>query len=261
MTSYALLAVSHGTSSPAGQAAVLGLAKSVADAAAAAAAAHERRAAASVVHGDAPTDAALVRLAHVDVQQPDVAAGLAALGAGRPAVIVPLLLSAGYHVYVDLTDEVRASEGREVVLAGALGPDDRLVEVLAMRLAEAGATERDAIVLGVAGSSDARAVADCRDMGERMSARLGVPVIVGFLAAATPTLPDAVAEARATPLAGGELPERVIVSSYLLAPGYFQDLAGTAGADVLTDPLLVPTEPPPAALVDLVLDRFTRAAV
>lgn len=237
MTSYALLAVSHGTSSPAGQSAVGGFADAVADAA-----------------------SGVVALAHVDVQQPDVAAGLAALGADRPVVIVPLLLSAGYHVYVDLTDEVAATADREVVLAGALGPDDRLVEVLVTRLSEVGATARDAIVLGVAGSSDARAVADCRDMGERMSARLAAPVTVGFLAAVRPTLAEAVATARATPLPGGNLPERVIVSSYLLAPGYFHDLAGRAGADVLTAPLLVAGAPPPAALVALVLDRFALAA-
>ena len=41
-----------------------------------------------------------------------------------------------------------------------------------------------------------------------------------------------------------------------VAPGYFADLAANCGADVVTRPLLVPTEPAPAELVDLVLDRY-----
>ena len=48
----------------------------------------------------------VVRLGHVDVQQPDVAASLDAIPEGTPVVIVPLLLSAGYHVRVDLIEQI-----------------------------------------------------------------------------------------------------------------------------------------------------------
>jgi sirohydrochlorin ferrochelatase len=232
LTTTALVGISHGTASPDGQAAVQRLIDAV---------------------GASTTAPATVRLGHVDVQQPDVAATLGALPPSTPAVVVPLLLSAGYHVHVDLRREIDDIADRSVRLATALGPDDRLVEVLRRRLDEAGATPDDLVVLAVAGSSDARAVDDCRDMGERLAAALGAPVLVGFLSAAEPRLADAIAAVRAS--GGGH---RVVAASYLLAPGYFQDLASTAGADLITEPLLTPDDAP-VELVDLVLDRFAEA--
>ena len=228
----ALVAASHGTSSPDGQAAVAALVDAV------------RRRAPKLVVADA----------FVDVQQPDVASVLDGLGLEHEAVVVPLLLSAGYHVHVDLADAVAGAE-HGPALAAAMGPDDRLVDVLVARLREVGLRIDDRVVLAAAGSSDARAVADCRIVGRRLAERLGAPVAVGFLSAARPSLADAVARTRAThPVS------RVVVSSYLLAPGYFHDLAASVGA-VTTAPLLVPDAPPPTPLVDLVLDRHRRAAV
>lgn len=236
----ALVGISHGTSSPEGRRAVRGLHDAVAEAVA------QR-------HPDA---APSVRLGHVDVEQPDVPATLASLGDGEPAVVVPLLLSAGYHVYVDLTEAVEAETARPVVLAGALGPDDRLAALLLRRLREAGLRDGDRVVLAVAGSSDRRAVDDCREQAQRLAAVSGREVSVGFLSAAEPRLPDAVAAARAG--AGGR--DRVIVANYLLAPGYFDDLARAAGAEVTAPPLLVPDEPAPRELVDVVLDRYAASA-
>jgi hypothetical protein len=46
------------------------------------------------------------------------------------------------------------------------------------------------------------------------------------------------------------------VATYLLAPGYFADLAARCGADAVTPPLLLPGEPPAMELVDLVLERY-----
>lgn len=237
----ALVGISHGTSSTAGRRAVRGLHDAVVDAAAR-------------LHPDA---APSVRLGHVDVEQPDVPAALASLAPGEPAVVVPLLLSAGYHVFVDLTEAVADEAARPVVLAGALGPDDRLATVLLRRLREAGLRDDDRIVLAVAGSSDRRAVEDCRDQAGRLAAASGRDIALGFLSAAEPRLPDAVAAAREAAQGTGG---RVVVANYLLAPGYFDDLAGAAGADVTARPLLVPDEPPPAELVDIVLDRYADAA-
>jgi sirohydrochlorin ferrochelatase len=226
----ALVAISHGTSSPVGQAAVASLVDAVATARAE-----------LVVDGG-----------FVDVQQPDVEATLGRLDGGAPAVVVPLLLSAGYHVHVDLRNELAAAD-RPTALAAALGPDARLVTVLRRRLLESGLRPGDGVVLACAGSSDARAVADCHDMGARLSAALGVTVRVGFISAARPRVHDAVALERATS-------DRVVVSTYLLAPGYFTDLAHEAGADVATPPLLAAGEAPPAELVDLVIERYTAGA-
>ena len=187
----ALVAISHGTSSEEGRAAVRGL----------------RDAVEAALPGG-PT----VRLGHVDVEQPDVPATLGSLEPGEPAVIVPLLLSAGYHVHVDLTEAVEATDDRPVTLAGALGPDDRLIEVMRTRCAEAGVRDDDVLVLAVAGSSDARAVRDCHATAERFSAVLGREVRIGFLSAAAPRLADAIADARAAHpgarIVGRQLPAR-----------------------------------------------------
>ncbi|RZU64770.1 sirohydrochlorin ferrochelatase [Microterricola gilva] len=227
-----LLAVSHGTSSPDGQGAVTALVDSVARA----------RQELDVV------------AAFVDVQQPDVAASLAALDPRGIVVVVPLLLSAGYHVHVDLREELAAAEEHTAVLAAALGPDDRLVALLARRLREAGLRPGDRVVLAAAGSSDRRAVADCAETARRLGIVLRREVGVGFISAATPRLSDAVIDARAQ-AAGG----RVVLASYLLAPGYFAALAHEAGADVVSAPLLVPNRFPPAELVTLVGERYDEA--
>ena len=76
------------------------------------------------------------------------------------------------------------------------------------------------------------------------------------LSAAEPRLPEAVASARSDAGADGA---RVVVANYLLAPGFFDDLARAAGADVTARPLLVPDEPAPRELVEIVLDRYEAA--
>ena len=90
-------------------------------------------------------------------------------------------------------------------------------------------------------------------MGALLAAELGRPVTVGFLSAAEPRLEQAVERART------ESPDRrVVIASYLLAPGYFQSLVHRAGGDVATDPLLIDGQAPPWELVDVVIDRFVR---
>jgi sirohydrochlorin ferrochelatase len=188
--------------------------------------------------------------AFVDVQPPtvvDVVAGLSA--AGRPAVVVPLLLSGGYHVHVDIAGAVAGAAG--TVAARPLGPDPRLVEVLHDRLVSAGADPRDprtAVVLAAAGSSDVRAVADVESTADLLQRTWAGPVTTGYGSAATPTVPDAVAAARR---AGAE---RVVVASYLLAPGHFHDKLAGAGADVVTTPLL-----PDDRIAAVLLDRYDAA--
>lgn len=189
-----------------------------------------------------------VRLGHVDVQQPDVASSLEALP-DQPVVLVPLLLSAGYHVRVDLAHATR--DRADVTIADAMGPDPRLATVLAERLDEAGLRPNDEVVLAVAGSSDERANDDCRDVARLLAERLGRAVAVGFLAATQPRVADAVRAAGAG---------RVVVGSYLLAPGYFHDLTvRTAGDAIVSRPLLDGDEPA-AALVDLVVARYRAAS-
>ncbi|MDF2443419.1 MAG: hypothetical protein JWR01_1622 [Subtercola sp.] len=229
----ALLAVSHGTSSAEGQNAVTRLVEAVARAA-----------------------GVLVLPGHVDVQQPDVPAVLSSLPGGRAAVIVPLLLSAGFHVHVDLVNEAAeaARDDREVVVGRALGPDRRIAELLARRLAETGLRPGDSVVLGCAGSTDERAVRDCVEVAHQLGAIIHRTVSTGFISAAAPRLEAAIRAAKE------EHPsERVVVSTYLLAPGFFNDLAHAMDADAVSDPLLVVGQAAPSELVEVVLDRYSEA--
>lgn len=188
--------------------------------------------------------------AFVDVQPPtvaDVVAGLAA--GGRAAVVVPLLLSGGYHVHVDIAGAVAGTDG--AVAARPLGPDPRLVEVLLDRLAETGADARDpltAVVLAAAGSSDPRSMADVEDTADLLQRSWAGAVTTGYGSAAAPTVPAAVAAARRG------VAERVIVAAYLLAPGHFHDKLAGAGADVVTAPLL-----PDDRIAAVLLDRYDAA--
>lgn len=193
-----------------------------------------------------------VREAYVDVQEPElpdvVAGALADHDGDARVVVVPLLLSIGYHVEVDVAEAVAAHPGRAVA-APPLGPDPRLVDLLVVRLAEAGTGPADAVVVAAAGSSDPRA----REPVEGVAAALAEvhtgPVSVGYCSASRPTVAEAVAAARDAGAA------RVVVASYLLAPGFFQTRLTEAGADVVTAPLA-----PDRRIVDIVLDRFTAAA-
>jgi sirohydrochlorin ferrochelatase len=246
-----LLATSHGTSDPAGQRAVVALVEAVA-----ATAAHL-----TVVGGyvdvqcpDVPT--CLTDIAARSAAAPAVASAAPAAAPAdptRPVVIVPLLLSAGYHVRVDLA-EAAAAATQPVRVTGALGPDPRLARVLTDRLHDIGLRPDDTVVLAAAGSTDANAVADCHTVGNQLAAVLGRPVTVGFISAAEPRLADAVLAAR-TGASG-----RVVVATYLLAPGYFAGLAARCGADAVSTPLLVDGDAPPRELVDVVIDLYTSAA-
>ncbi|MBF4577166.1 CbiX/SirB N-terminal domain-containing protein [Frondihabitans sp. VKM Ac-2883] len=227
----ALLAISHGTSSPAGQLAVENLVAAVAEVA-----------------------TASVRGGHVDVQMPDVPAVLSSLPPDADAVIVPLLLSAGFHVHVDLVNEADKVD-RDVAIARALGPDDRIARLLARRLGEARLRRADRVVLACAGSTDARAVEDCFEMARRLGVLIHREVSVGFISAAQPPLADAIRNSRE-----GDPDARVVVSTYLLAPGYFNDLAHAMNADLICDPLLITEGPAPRELVEVVLDRYADAA-
>ncbi|HEX6446840.1 MAG TPA: CbiX/SirB N-terminal domain-containing protein [Streptosporangiales bacterium] len=216
----ALVLAAHGTRDPAGPPVLDALAAAVADAA-----------------------GARTRVAYVDVIAPTVAEVLA--GVEGPVVVVPAFLAAGYHVRVDLPRQVEACGRGDVTIAPFLGPDGRLLAAVVERLTEAGWRPGDAVVLAAAGSSDARALADVEVVARALPLHVGVPVSVGYAATATPTVPDAVREARA---AGAS---RVALASWLLAPGLFQSRLADAGSDVVAEPL--GAHP---AVVAAVVDRY-----
>ncbi|WP_432501454.1 sirohydrochlorin chelatase [Kineococcus arenarius] len=193
-----------------------------------------------------------VRAAHVDVHGPELPEVVGELSAaGRRSVVVPLLLSSGYHVRVDIAEAVAASGGLSVAGA-ALGPGEEVTDVVLQRLGEALGEDPagfdGAVVLAAAGSSDAVAQGDVRTAAALLGARLRAPVTTGFLSAQEPTVADAVAAARR---AGAR---RVAVASYLLAPGVFSQRLAAAGADAVAEPM-----GPHPLLVDLVLRRYEAA--
>ncbi|WP_055586531.1 sirohydrochlorin chelatase [Peterkaempfera griseoplana] len=190
-----------------------------------------------------------VHLAHLGLNDPLLPDVLDRL-TGR-AVLVPLLLGRGYHVRVDIPRALAAAPHLDAAVAAPLGPHPLLTQVLHTRLAEAGWDARggDAVVLAAAGSRDPAAAADTEAQARLLSARLGVPVLPGYVAAAAPT----VAEAVAALTARGH--RRVAVSGYFTAPGDFARLAAAAGRWLTAAPL-----GPHPALARLVLARYDDAA-
>ncbi|OLT48260.1 cobalamin biosynthesis protein CbiX [Saccharomonospora sp. CUA-673] len=201
-----------------------------------------------------------VTVAYADVRGPDVTEALDGLATSEhgaddtDTVVVPAFLAAGYHVRTDIPEQIAASTRPGVVVADAFGPAPELIDVLADRVAQAGFRPGDTVVLAAAGSSDPRALDEVGVAARALAGRLRTPVRVGYAATAEPTIAEAVAEARAD--GGGD--HRVIVASWLLAPGLFQRRLTESGADVVSDPL--GTHP---GVADLILRRAaeTRTAL
>jgi sirohydrochlorin ferrochelatase len=166
----------------------------------------------------------------------------------EPVVLVPAFLSRGYHVTTDIPAHVTASGHPDVTVTEALGPGPELVRVLADRLVESGWRQGDSVVLAAAGTSDVLAQRDLHTTATGLSALTGSRVELAFAATGTPRVSDAVAALRRRRRG------RVVVASYLLSDGLFQDRLRASGADVVTEPL--GTHP---RLVRLIANRFSRA--
>ncbi|MCJ1706563.1 sirohydrochlorin chelatase [Microbacterium sp. VKM Ac-2923] len=168
-----------------------------------------------------------VHEAYVDVHGPYVTDVVAAARERTDdIVIVPLLLSTGYHTEVDL---VEAAGG--LPIARALGPHPVLAEILADRVRATGADESDTVVLAAAGSTRPGAVVDVERMAELMTdAGVAGPIVTAYAAASEPRIPDAVNAARS---AG----RRTVAASYVLAPGHFSRVIEKADADLTSEPI------------------------
>ena len=147
------------------------------------------------------------------------------------AIAVPLLLSAGYHVRVDLPEQAP-----DVVVTQAVGPDERLAIALADRLHEAGYGGTTPVTLAAAGSPDERSQQDVAVAAQQLSARLGVTVDLAYVAAGEPRLSEVNPE---------------VVATYLLAPGVFADAVAQCGAEVIAQPIGAH-----AVVAEIVLDRY-----
>lgn len=195
-----------------------------------------------------------VQVAFVDVLGPTPSDVLSRLSAGRtdcpPAIVVPAFLSRGYHVRADLPAHVEASGHPNVTVTPALGPGPEIARILGQLLVESGWQFGDSVILAAAGTSDRRARSDLHNAAAMLSALTGSRVDLGFASVGNPTVGDAVATARRRGA------RRVVIASYLLADGLFQERLYGCGADVVTRPL--GTHP---GLARLVANRFRRAAL
>jgi sirohydrochlorin ferrochelatase len=195
-----------------------------------------------------------VHLGHIELNEPLLPDTLAALG-DTPAVLVPLLLSRGYHVKRDIPEMAAAAAARTRV-AAPLGPHPLLVETLYARLVEAGwrtgaddpVRRNGAVVLAAAGSRDPDSAADTRRTARLLAERLGVPVVPAYASAATPTVEAAV---RSLTARGRH---RIAVASCFTASGRFATQCAEGAPWIASAPLGAHE-----AMTRLVLHRYDQA--
>jgi sirohydrochlorin ferrochelatase len=186
-------------------------------------------------------------------------------GGERPVVVLPLLLTEAYHSDTDLPAVLREEAARDragqrlgLHYGTPLGPHPGLARALERRLAEAGVpaapadAARTAVVLAAAGSSRPTAnAAVARTARAWQSARGWLRVVPAYASAASPTPGEAVAALRRSGV------PRVVVATYLLAPGVFadqvRDQALAAGAQAVSAPLGAAPE-----VADVLLERYSQ---
>lgn len=155
-------------------------------------------------------------------------------------VVVPLLLSTGFHLRQDLPAMV-ATASPPLRLGRSLGPHRYLAAAQVDRLVEAGAVPGRPLVLVAAGSTDPLATRDLWRAAELLGRAWGGPVRLGTLTGLGERVADVVRP--------GD-----VVSPYLLATGFFarrlREEALAAGAAVVADVI-----GPHPVVVDLVVAR------
>lgn len=201
-------------------------------------------------HGLAGLDVRAAFLGHCAPSLPQALSAVAAGGAahgGTRAVVVPLLLTSAYHAVKDIPAQLAAASAAArpgIAVAETLGHGPFLIGAMERRLAETGAVPageraRTGVVLAAAGSSDATANAGVAALAARWQRDGGWRrVTPAFASAAAP--PAGGTGGRST---GWQPPAeavralraeagiaRVVVATYLLAPGYFAEKIRAAAA-------------------------------
>ena len=163
--------------------------------------------------------------AYVDNASPSIRRALADLAAGGvdDVVVMPLLLTPASHSKTDVAASVQAGRlahpGVRLRYGRPLGPHPVLVDVLARRLAEAGADPEDPVVLVAGGALDPAANADVAATGRLLfEGRTFPSVDIAFASTARPSVTEALGRLRAQG-AG-----RVSVARYFLGPGFLPRL-------------------------------------
>jgi sirohydrochlorin ferrochelatase len=243
-TQQVLIAVAHGSADPRAAAATGDLM----------AIAAERAAERARKHGQSPPSLRAAYLGHAAPSLPQV---LSTIEPNTEVTVLPLLLTAAYHSKTDIPRVLASCQvpRLRVSYGATLGPHPLLLHALERRLAEADpaaleAPEQTGVVLAAAGSSDPEANAAIARLAARWQARTGwFEVRAAYASAADPSPAAAVAGL----LGAGA--SRVVVASYLLAPGLFADRilrACMAAPAAAVSPVLGAS----AEVADVLLDRY-----
>jgi sirohydrochlorin ferrochelatase len=247
MPEQVLIAVAHGSRDPRAAATIRELMAITA----------ERAAERASQHGVSPP---VLRAAYLGHAAPSLPQVLSTIEPRTDVAVLPLLLTAAYHSKTDVPRVLADRQVRRLrVSYGApLGPHPLLLRALERRLAEADpaaleAPDRTGVVLAAAGSSDPEANATIARLAARWQARTGwFAVRAAYASAAGPTPAAAVTGLHR---AGAS---RVVVASYLLAPGLFADRilrAGLGASAAAVSPVLGAS----AEVADVLLDRYEEA--
>ena len=163
--------------------------------------------------------------AYVDNASPSIRQALADLATDGvdDVVVLPLLLTPASHSKTDVAASVRAGRIAHSTMrlryGRPLGPHPVLVEVLARRLAEAGAGPTDPVVLVAGGALDPDANAAVASTARLLfEGRSWPSVDIAFASTARPSVPEALERLRAQ----GHL--RASVARYFLGPGFLPRL-------------------------------------
>ena len=163
--------------------------------------------------------------AYVDNASPSIRRVLAELAADGvdDVVVLPLLLTPASHSKTDVAASVQAGRlahpSMRLRYGRPLGPHPVLVDVLARRLAEAGAGPEDPVVLVAGGALDPAANADVASTARLLfEGRTYASVDLAFASTARPSVPEALGRLRA------QGARRVSVARYFLGPGFLPRL-------------------------------------
>ena len=212
-----------------------------------------------------------LRIAYLGHAAPSLPQVMRTFGPGARVTVLPLLLTAAYHSKTDIPRVLaRAGAGMQITYGDPLGPHPLLLRALERRLPGT-ALENPAetgVVLAAAGSSDPEANATIARLAAQWQAGTG-----WFAVRPAYASPAATGGQGSTAAAGGQgsTPgldpatavtgllkagaRRVVVASYLLAPGLFadriRDASLAAGAAAVAPALGAAPE-----VADVVLDRY-----
>ncbi len=180
-----------------------------------------------------------VTLGFVDVASPSLDEVLV----GTPgALVVPLFVTGGYHVEVDVP--AAASAGARAIVTDHLGAGAALASALLASVREVHPAPQ-AIALLAAGSSRVSARAEIDELAAHLAGLAGVPVAVGFLTGSGPTASAALEQVHGAA-------DAVAVPA-LLAPGLFATRAAQL-AD-MHGIRIAPVLGAQPAVIDLIVDR------